>query len=102
MNPSHKKKEGKITENLEDTGIITDVYLSKDINDYIYNINRPILHLKTISGGELKALACSQLLENYMLWVTNSVVKKKIEQINAMFRNCPNSEESVRKLLEKL
>ena len=35
--------------------IIVDAYLSNDAGDYVYNINRPILHLKTITGGELRA-----------------------------------------------
>lgn len=85
-----------------DRGIIVDAYLSNDVNDYIDRVNRPVVHLKTITGGELRAVVCSQLLKDYMLWVSDSTVRKKIEKINALFRRCPDDEKSVRKLMEKL
>lgn len=85
-----------------DRGIIVDAYLSEDADDYIDKVNRPILHLKTISGGELKAPVCSQLLKDYMEWISDIKVKKKIERINALFRNCKNDEESVKRLMEML
>lgn len=86
----------------EGGGLIIDAYLSDDADDYLYNVNRPILHLKTINGGELKAPVCSQLLKDYMEWISDVKVKKKIEKINELFRNCPEKEESVRKLMEML
>lgn len=85
-----------------DRGIIVDAYLSNDVNDYIDRVNRPVVHLKTITGGELRAVVCSQLLKDYMSWVSDSTVRKKIEKINALFRRCPDDEKSVRKLMEKL
>lgn len=85
-----------------DRGIIVDAYLSDDVDDYIDKMNRPILHLKTISGGELRAPVCSQLLKDYIEWVADSAVRKKIERINTLFRNCKNDEESVKKLIEML
>lgn len=89
-------------ERKETGGLIVDAYLSRDADDFIDKVNRPILYLKTISGGVLRAPVCSQLLKDYMEWVANSKVRKKIEKINTLFRNCPDSEESVRKLIEKL
>lgn len=83
-------------------GIIVDAYFSEDVDDYIDKVNRPILHLKTISGGELRAPVCSQMLKDYMSWVSNSELRKKIEKYNSLFRNCPNNEDSVKKLMEKL
>lgn len=85
-----------------DRGIIVDAYLSNDVNDYIDRVNRPVVHLKTITGGELRAVVCSQLLKDYMSWVSDSTVRKKIEKINALFRRCPDDEKSVRKMMEKL
>lgn len=85
-----------------DRGIIVDAYLSKDADDFIDKVSRPIIHLKTITGGELKAVVCSQQLKDYMEWVADSQVRKKIERINALFRNCPDNEEAVKKLMEKL
>lgn len=85
-----------------DRSIIVDAYLSNDVNDYIDRVNRPVVHLKTITGGELRAVVCSQLLKDYMSWVSDSTVRKKIEKINALFRRCPDDEKSVRKLMEKL
>lgn len=86
----------------EGGGIIVDAYLSRDVDDYIDRVNRPILHLKTITGGVLRAPVCSQLLKDYMEWVSDSKVRKKIEKINTLFRNCQNDEESVKKLMEML
>lgn len=86
----------------EGGGIIVDAYLSNDIDDFIDRVNRPVVHLKTITGGELKAVVCSQQLKDYMEWISDSQVRKKIERINALFRNCPDNEESVRKLMQKL
>lgn len=85
-----------------DRGIIVDAYLSNDVDDYIDRVNRPVVHLKTVTGGELKAVVCSQSLKDYMEWVADSQVRKKIERFNIMFRNCPDDEESVKKLIEKL
>ena len=53
-------------ERRETGGFIVDAYLNNDIDDYIYTVNRPILYLKTVTGGELKAIVCSQLLKDYM------------------------------------
>lgn len=89
-------------ERRETGGFIVDAYLSNDIDDYIYTVNRPILYLKTVTGGELKAIVCSQLLKDYMELISDSTVRRKIERINALFRNCPNDEESVRELMKKL
>lgn len=85
-----------------DRGLIVDAYLSNDADDYVDKVNRPIIHLKTITGGELKAVVCSQLLKDYMDWVSDIEIKKKIERYNVLFRNCPEKEESVKKLMEKL
>lgn len=85
-----------------DRGIIVDAYLSEDADDFLYTVNRPTLYLKTITGGELRAPVCSQLLKDYMEWISDVKVKKKIEKINELFRNCPEKEESVRKLMEML
>lgn len=86
----------------EGEGIIVDAYLSRDVDDYIDRVNRPVVHLKTVTGGELKAVVCSQQLKDYMEWISDSQVRKKIERINALFRNCQNDEESVKKLKEML
>ncbi len=85
-----------------DRGIIVDAYLSEDADDFLYTVNRSTLYLKTITGGELRAPVCSQLLKDYMEWISDVKVKKKIEKINELFRNCPEKEESVRKLMEML
>lgn len=83
-------------------GLIVDAYLSNDADDYIDRINRPILHLKTITGGELLAEVCSQRLKEYMDWVSDTTLKRKIETINVLFRHCPAKEEAVKKLVEQL
>lgn len=85
-----------------DRGIIVDVYLGKNADDYIDKVNRPTLYLKTITGGVLRAPVCSQLLKDYMEWIADSAVRKKIERINVLFRYCPDDAEAVRKLTEKL
>lgn len=85
-----------------DGDLIIDAYLSNDIDDYIDKVSRPIIHLKTITGGELKAVVCSKQLKDYIEWVADSKVRKKIERINIMFRNCPDDEETVKKLTEQL
>ena len=50
-------------ERRETGGFIVDAYLSNDIDDYIYTVNRPILYLKTVTGGELKAIVCAKAVE---------------------------------------
>ena len=82
--------------------IIVDAYLSNDADDYVYKINRPILHLKTITGGELRAEVCSQRLKDYMDWVTDDVLKRKIDTINALFRNCPENEAAVKNMIDRI
>lgn len=82
--------------------LIVDAYLSSDADDYIDRINRPILHLKTIAGGELRAEVCSRRLKDYMNWVTDDALKRKIDTINALFRNCPESECAVRDLADRV
>ena len=81
--------------------IILDAYLSNDAGDYVYNINRPILHLKTITGGELRAEVWSQRLKDYMGWISDADLKRKIDSINILFRNCPENELSVKSMVEK-
>ena len=81
--------------------IIVDAYLSNDADDYVYKINRPILHLKTITGGELRAEVCSQRLKDYMDWVSDDILKRKIDSINALFRNCPENEYVVKNMAER-
>lgn len=82
--------------------LITDAYLSSDADDYIDKINRPILHLKTITGGELRAEVCSQSLMDYMDWVSDSILKRKIETINVLFKNCPENRQVVQMITEKV
>ena len=81
--------------------IIVDAYLSNDAGDYVYNMNRPILHLKTITGGELRAEVCSQRLKDYMGWISDPSLKRKIDSINTLFRNCPENELSVKNMAER-
>lgn len=64
-----------------DRGIIVDAYLSNDVDDYIDRVNRPVVHLKTVTGGELKAVVCSQSLKDYMEWVADSQVRKKLKDL---------------------
>ena len=82
--------------------IIVDAYLSNDADDYVYKINRPILHLKTITGGELRAEVCSQGLKDYMNWVSDDVLGRKIDTINALFRNCPENEAAVKNIIDRV
>lgn len=82
--------------------LITDVYLSSDADDYIKQINRPILYLKTITGGELRAEVCSQSLSDYTEWITDSILKRKIETINVLFQNCPENKQAVQMITEKV
>lgn len=82
--------------------LITDVYLSSDVNDYIKQINRPILHLKTITGGELRAEVCSQSLKDYTGWITDRTLRHKIDTINVLFQNCPENRQAVQIIAEKV
>lgn len=82
--------------------LIVDAYLSNDADDYIDRINRPILHLKTISGGELRAEVCSQSLKDYMDWISDRDLRRKIEKINALFRSCSEDADKVQKIIERV